>query len=336
MDMASKSSFAIVGLLCILICVNVSNSFGQTIGSPALPGSGSWFGGQRFPAGSPCGQDCWSAVSVHAGWMIAPARIRVGYDGLVLPGACVSSYFVYPLTGVELGASLPLRLSENYALRVYGTYLLPYNSQADQEITWTDTVPGIREWRHSNTQWYKVGGEALWKVSGSTAFVGGFRLESLLTNFSDPDPNYLFTISSMDAQTMVTVYEPYVGIRLQSSPEPRGLTLQVVGFPFLFAAIQHLNVCNNAGVPFAHTGRQHATSGYFFEATAEYRLPMSRGVVAAAFVDWNVYRGTCTMTVERHEGDPRAGVTSATVGWSHDMSSLVLGGKIELAWNLPL
>lgn len=333
--MVSKHFLAACGLLCVLISADVSDSRGQTIGSPAMPASSSLFDRQGLFSGPSCGQDCWSAASVHAGWMIAPVRLRVGYDGLVPPGACVSSYFVYPLTGVELGASLPVRLSDNFSLRVYGTYLLPYNSQADQEITWTDTVPGVREWRHSNTQWYKIGGEALWKVAGSTAFVGGFRLESLLTNFSDPDPNYLFTISSMDAQTMVTFYEPYVGIRLQASPEPRGLTLQVVGFPLLFATIQHLNVCNNAGVPFAHTGKQSTARGYFFQATAEYRLPVSQGAVAAAFVDWNVYRGNCKMTIDRHEGDPHAGVTSATVGWSHDISSLVVGGKIELAWNLP-
>ena len=119
----------------------------------------------------------------------------------------------------------------------------------------------------------------LYRLSGETALVGGFRLESLLTNFSDPNPDYLFTVPSMQAQTTVTAYEPYVGIRFQQSPGAGGLSLQVVGFPFLFATIQHLNVCNNNGVPFAHTGRQNANKGFFVEVSAEYpsrSLPRSR------------------------------------------------------------
>ena len=176
----------------------------------------------------------------------------------------------------------------------------------------------------------------LYRMSGEMALVGGFRLESLLTNFSDPNPDYIDTIPALQAQTTVTAYEPYVGIRLQQSPGPGGLSLQVVGFPFLFATIQHLNVCNNNGVQYAHTGSQNANRGFFVEVSAEYRLGLSKGVEAAGFVDWNVYHGQCPMTIERHEGGPNPSVTTATVAWSHQISSLVVGARIEFSWNLPL
>ncbi len=142
----------------------------------------------------------------------------------------------------------------------------------------------------------------LYRMSGETALVGGFRLESLLTNFSDPNPDYIYTAAWMQAQTTVTIYEPYVGIRLQQCPRPGGLSLQAVGFPFLFATIQHLNVCDNNGVPYAHTGSQYAHEGFFVEASAEYRLGLFQGMEAAGFVDWNVYQGHCPMTIERHQG----------------------------------
>ena len=332
--MSSSRVSAVCGLLCLLISIHVSAAVGQPIGLPEMASLGASFNRRWIPAES-ANQDCSSASSFTVGWMTTPQRIHVGYDGLVLPGACVSSFFVYPLSGVQVGGSLPVRLADHYALRVYGSYLIAHNPQAGQEITWTNNPPGTREWRHSNSQWYKVGGEMLYRLSGETALVGGFRLESLLTNFSDPNPEYLFTVPSMQAQTTVTVYEPYMGIRFQQSPGPGGLSLQVVGFPFLFATIEHLNVCNNNGVPFAHTGRQNATKGYFVEVSAEYRLALFQGVEAAGFVDWNVYHGHCPMTIERHEGGANPGVTSGTVAWSHDISSLVVGGKVEMSWNLP-
>ncbi|MFH1112558.1 MAG: hypothetical protein V1792_01430 [Pseudomonadota bacterium] len=275
------------------------------------------------------------AASFFAGFMTTPSQIHVGYDGLVLPGACVSSFFVYPLRGVEVGGSIPIRLTDRHALRVYGSYFMTDHPLSDQEITWTTFPQGTREWRHSKSQWYKFGGEALYRMPGSTALVGGFRRESLLTNFSDPNPAYLFTIPEMQAQTMVSIYEPYVGVRLQQSRGPDGLSLQLVGFPLLFATIEHLNVCNNRGIPFAHTGKQNTSKGFFAEISAECRVGLFRGTSAAAFVDWSIYQGRCAMTIDRHEGGPSPGVTSATVIWSHYISSLVVGARMETSWSLP-
>ena len=277
---------SVCALLCLLVSLHISDAVGQTIGSSEAPIPVASFDERWLAAWSAGRKDPWSSASFHVGWMTVPNRIRVGYDGLVRPGACVSSFFVYPLSGVQVGASLPIRLAHRYALRVYGSYLIPQNPQASQEITWTDNPPGIREWSRSNSESYEVGGEVLYRMSGEAALVGGFRLESLLTNFSDPNPAYRFTIPWMEAQTTTTIYEPYLGIRLQHGPGPDGLSLQVVGFPFLFATIQHLNVCNNNGIPFAHTGRQNATRGFFVEVSAEYRLGLFRGMEAMGFVQF--------------------------------------------------
>jgi len=326
---------AVCGLFCLLITLHVSEAAGQTIGFQEPPTFGASFNQPWLAAGPAVPKDCWSAASLSVGWMTVPNQIHIGYDGLVPPGACVSSFFVYPLRGVQVGASLPIRFADQYALRVYGSYLIPNNPPANQEITWTDRPQGIREWRHSKSQWYKVGGELLYPVYGQAALVGGFRLDSLLTDFSDPDPNYFFTVPWMEAQTTLTIYEPYVGIRLQQSSGPGGLSLQVVGFPLLFATIQHFNTCDNNGVPFAHTGNRTATRGFFFEVSGEYRLGLFQGVEAAGFVEWNVYQGRVPMTIERHEGGANPNVTEATVIWSHYVSSLVVGAKAEISWSLP-
>jgi hypothetical protein len=324
----------ICGLLCAVIAFHVSDAVSQSTGSSEINILGASPNQWSAISGSACRKDTWAAASLHVGWMTTPQRIHLGYDGRVLPGACVSSYFVYPLDGIEVGGSLPIQLAEQYAVRVYGSYFFTDTPQAGQELTWTNNPPGTREWQHSKSQWYKAGAEALYQLSGETALVAGFRWESLLTNFSEPNPDYLFTISQMEAQTTVSIYEPYVGIRLQQ-PGPGGLSFQCVGFPFLFATVEHLNVCNNGGVPFAHTGRKNATRGFFAEVSVAYRVELSRGVDAAAFVDWNVYQGQCPMTIERHEGGPNPAVTSGAVNWSHRISSLVIGAKVETSWNLP-
>ncbi len=100
----------------------------------------------------------------------------------------------------------------------------------------------------------------------------------------------------------------------------------MAGFPFLFAGIEHLNVCNNRGTPL-HIPGDRIDQRKFLEVWAEYRLALFKGVEAAAFVDWNLYQGHCSMTIERHEGGATPGVTSGTVAWSHDISSLTVGGK---------
>lgn len=334
--MGARGVFLVCGMVCLLLSLQVSNAPGEVVGFPGTPSLGASFSQGWSAAGSADQKDRCPAASLYVGWMTVPNRIHVGYDGLVLPGACISTFFVYPLSGVQVGGSLPVKCANRYALRAYGSYLMADHPQANQELTWTINPPGIREWRHSNSQWYKVGGEMSYRMSGETALVAGFRLESLLTNFGDPNPDYLFTVPEMQAQTTVTAYEPYVGIRLQQSSGAGDLSFQVIGFPLLFATIEHLNVCNNGGIPFAHTGRQNANKGFFLEVSAEYRRTVARAVEAAGFVEWNVYQGHCPMTIERHEGGPNPRVTSGTVAWSHHISSLVIGAKVEISWNLPL
>lgn len=333
--MSSSRILLVFGFLCLLISLHVSDALGQPIGSTESPRLCSAFDTRRLDTESAFHKDCFPAASLHAGWMTVPNRIHLGYDGLVLPGACISSFFVYPLSGVQVGGSLPIRLAEHYLLGLYGSYLIANNPQASQELTWTNNPPGTREWRHSNSQSYKLGGEMLYRMSSDMSLVGGFRFESLLTNFSDPNPDYIDTAAWLQAQTTITFYEPYVGLSLQLHPRPGCLSLRAVAFPWLFASIQHLNVCDNNGVPYAHTGNHNAHEGFFAEASAEYRIEPLQGMKAAGFVDWNVYQGRCPMTIERHQGGINPAVTTGSVVWSHLINFLVVGVKLEISGNLP-
>ncbi len=116
--MSSRRMSEVCGLVCLLISIHVSAVVGQTINLPEMPLLGASLGRRWIPAGS-ANQDCWSVASFTVGWMTAPQRIHVGYDGLVLPGACVSSFFVSPLSGVQaLGSSRSL--ADHYTLECTG------------------------------------------------------------------------------------------------------------------------------------------------------------------------------------------------------------------------
>ena len=144
--MSSRRVNVVFGLLCLLISLHVSDAVGQEIGPPEIPRLDASVYQRWIAAGAAEQQDCWSAASLHVGWMTVPNQIHVGYDGLVLPGACISSFFVYPLSGVEVGGSLPIRLTDRDVFRVYGSYLIANNPQAGQKLTWTNNPPGTREW----------------------------------------------------------------------------------------------------------------------------------------------------------------------------------------------
>jgi len=284
--------------------------------------------------GAPASQeDSWPAANVSVGVSTTPRRLRIGYSGLVPPGECGSSYFVYPLGGIEVGASLPLRLANAFDVKFYGSYLFTRSVDADQQITWLTFPSGIRHWRRSSTDSYTLGAEILSPLGSGTALVGGTRWESLTTTFKDPNPEYLLTVDTMQAQVTVTMYEPYVGFRFQQGVGPGGLTVRLVGFPFFLATIQHFNTCNKDGDPLAHVGHANVSRGYFVEAAVEYRLGLPQGLEASGFVAWDVYRGQVPMYLERINAALGNSTTGAVVDFSYDRTSLIVGGKVELFWR---
>jgi hypothetical protein len=323
------------GLFCLLFSIQSVEVPAQTAGSYDMPFPNAAASQPWSPSAVACEPDCRSAASVYVGWVFTPQRLRIGYSGLVLPGKCGSSHFLYPLNGVRVGGSVPVRLLDRFDLRAYGSYLFPQNREADQEITWLIFPTGFRQWRHTRSDSYVLGGELLMPSAGGTALVGGFRWESLTTTFKDPDPTYRLTVDTMQSQVTVTAYEPYVGFRLQQSAGPGTMTAGLVGLPFLLATIQHFNTCNNAGDPLAHVGSAKVTRGYFVEASAEYRLGLVHGFEATGFVAWDLYHGECPMFLERIDSGLGNSTTGAVVDFSYDRSSFTVGGKVDLSWNLP-
>jgi hypothetical protein len=272
--------------------------------------------------------------SIYIGYMGSERGLRAGYTGLVLPGTCVSSYFDYNLRGISLAMSIPLELPGKISAQLEGLYLFTMSSGADQDITWLTMPPGTRRWAWTRSCFYNLQGELLYPIDNTYSFMGGIRWESLDTTFGNPNPDYPFTVAYMESGLSVAIYQPFLGLRInQSLGNSSRALLQLIGFPVMLASLQHFNTCNNAGIPFAHVGNQNISDGYFLEIKGEFGLNKFLGFDFAAFLTWDMFRGTCTMNLERRDGAIPPSVSSDAVDFLYYRSSFTLGGKFEVPFS---
>ena len=274
--------------------------------------------------------------AIYVGYMSPGNGVRAGYTGLVLPGTCVSSYFVYNLQGIVLAAQKPINVSKNLSVQLGGSYLIAMKTNADQEITWLTFPPGVREWDWTRSSLYALQAEIDYCAGSGLNLVGGFRWESLVTNFGDPNPNYYFTASGMESALSVASYQPFIGAEIEQRSRVGKALLRLIGFPVMLGSIEHFNTCNNRGVPFAHVGNNNVNSGYFIEATGEIGFMNSGASELSGFLTWESYRGTCTMNLERRDAGPPETITSANVDFLYERSNLIFGGKISIPFSSSL
>lgn len=257
-------------------------------------------------------------------------RMRAGYTGLVLPGACVSSYFVYSFRGLTINGSFPIRLSPSLSGRVTGEYLFAAETEADQEITWLHLPPGIRQWTWASSSAWWLQGEIAYAIDPSCSFLAGLKWETVITRFGNPVPDYFFTVADMESGLSLNLYQPYIGLEAYRGVGAGRVLLRIAGFPTMVGLLEHYNTCNNAGIPFAHVGSSGIKSGYFLQAHGELGITTMNGWETSAFLTWDLYRGTCPMNLERRDAGPPVTMTSATVDFSYDRSSLTLGAKLAV------
>ena len=274
-------------------------------------------------------------INLSLGYMGRDNGVRAGYTGLVLPGTCVSSYFIYDLRGVNLTGEIPIEINKSVSARFGGSYLFAMSSPADQDITWLDMPPGTRSWAWTRSSYYGLAGEARYSSSDGFTLIAGFRWNSLNTNFGNPNPDYPFTISNMESGLSVNMYQPFIGAEVSQKLVGSDLLLKVVGFPLMPGYIQHFNTCNNHGVPFAHVGAESIRNGYYVEVNGELIFMKSGGYELSAFCAWELFRGTCRMTIERRDSGPPLTTSSDPVDFLYDSSIFTLGGKAALTFATP-
>jgi hypothetical protein len=285
--------------------------------------------------GSPALGILHDAPTVGIGYTDTTPKLRAGYTGLVLPGACVSSYFVYSLHGVTLNASLPVGLGHGLSGKISGEYLLAGNTGADQEITWLHLSPGVRQWTSARSSAWWLQADIAYALGPSWSVLAGLKWETVITRFGSPIPDYVFTVADMESGLSLNLYQPFIGLKASQDLGGGRVLLRIVGFPAMVGFLEHYNTCNNAGVPFAHVGSSGIKGGYFLQARGELSMTTMKGLETSAFLTWDLYRGTCPMNLERRDAGPPVTMTSATVDFSYDRSSITFGVKLAVPLAIP-
>jgi hypothetical protein len=60
------------------------------------------------------------------------------------------------------------------------------------------------------------------------------------------------------------------------------------------------------------------------------------GVEAGVFVNWELYRGSCIMNLERRAMGPPESVSAADVDFVYNRSSLTVGANMSIPFRSPL
>ena len=273
-------------------------------------------------------------ASFTIGYSTTPGGLRAGYTGIVLPGACVSSYFAYNLRGPHVSGTIPFSIQPRVVGQLRASYLFAENTQANQDITWLHLPPGVRQWTWTRSIEYDVQGELAYIICKVASLTVGIRWESVTSRFRDPIPDYPFTVADMESGLSLSLYQPYFGLYCNEKIGKLRALLKVVGFPRMVGFLEHFNTCNNNGLPFAHIGSSPIRKGYFLEAHGEMGYETMAGLQFSGFFTLHLFRGTCPMNLERRDAGPPETTTSATVDFSYDRSNIAVGVRCEIPLSI--
>jgi hypothetical protein len=212
----------------------------------------------------------------------------------------------YTVEGIWGQLDVPVRSSGPLGLAFGLGYLFPFRQKSLEAYTLT-TGPGRRVW-DADIQLWNVEAALTLNLSCSVMAVAGFRYESLLTNFSDPEEQVAVGGSSEDeADFAFSGYIPFLGVIAERIDVygARGKA-GMVGFPALPGAFEYRETVSESGLPGpGNTARMLSNnefhSGYFFEAFGELAVRVY-GTQMGAFAKYSMAHGKTTADVNAQVG----------------------------------
>lgn len=266
------------------------------IGLPGLPSFGGYPG-----SSSGCGEKlCPAGLELDVGYLWGHRGMTFGFDakGPLIAGVDAANRFTYPLEGLWLGLTAQTRLKDGLGVILRGTWLVPSNQRVQEEFV----VPGVafvpsREWG-TKTQYYTLDAAAVYPFCAPFNVLGGFRFDSLVTDFKDPkrETDYGNSLPTDRAEVSFTGYIPYVGVGINYG---QALRLSFVGTPILWG---ELKIRETIGVGVQSWEWNSALrNGYFMEASAEYGMGVGVGR-AALLAKWTYLHATSRSATGTFQG----------------------------------
>lgn len=327
--MEVKKTIICVSLLVALVATPMLVSAQVLPGLPRLQG----LPGFGLPANVSLGN-----LSVYGGW-----ATNAGMTNYVVSRESAitnvgKAEWDYDFSSFYVAATLPVSMGDYGAALLSGSFTIPSTSPGRESI-YTVVPPGFlsntRRWS-ADTYWATLEGIWAYPLSVSFSALAGFRWVTWQTSYKSPtnERNGLALYANTDSgDVTVNGYVPFVGLLASY----RGLNVGAVGIPTTIGDVEHNEVFGGmfGGTGSAMEAKGVFAGGYFFEAFADYALPLPGGMGPGVDADLSLFGKCSFLEVE---------ATTAVRWWGilgkqdYDFrlhrNLFVLGAKATLNFNL--
>jgi hypothetical protein len=216
----------------------------------------------------------------------------------------------YDLRGLWIEAMVPVKSTGIMGLAFGASYLVPFNVTSTESYG-VDAGGGLiqRNW-HTATQWFNLQAATTFDVAPAVTAIAGFRYESFMTNFKNPQNIVGAVGGPSDIGDMTFAgYIPFIGIALHNSgylgPSVK-LDVGAVGTPIVFGSLQYrekfgLFSASPTNTPAPGTNYTPLYPGAPVYGTTVYGLPayneFKKGHFLEAFVNCSIVMETVTLGV---------------------------------------
>lgn len=319
--------FCVVGILVIGLAPAFVLAQGLLgAGLPGLPSLGGFMGGSGGCGDKAAG---FAGPTLYVGWGASDPKTSfgAGAENLGVLGFTEINH-KYRDSGIWLGASVPIGLSEYFSILASGWYLIPAgNENTEENYGGPQTILGRRTWSTSTQWWYVDGLVALSCRQSGAALLAGLRYDYYTTKFSDPTT--VFGGSAADEGDVTSEgWIPLLGVQYSLNSGATSLLARFVGIPALVGNVKYHETILG-------TNRLEATGNwngaYFWEFFTEYDRKFNQNGAVGVFGRVQSTNGRSDLDVTVNP----AGVND-TFRLGFKRLNWTIGGSINLSFNLPM
>lgn len=307
--------------LASIILILASPSFGQA--------QGSFFGSGPLSLISP-------APRLSVGYMFpsGPTTLKLVKVDEEAPWLIQS----YKLQGIWAEWAIPVRTPSPLGFEISGGYLFRGNTQSQETYPkggheLNNLLTGMRDWGTS-TQMVNFQAVVTYRFASSFYGILGFRYDSFMTKFSNPD-HLDGGVQSMPYNTAdftMNLDIPFFGIGYSRTLKFGGtVDTGLIGLPTLPGELEYKELFGGGGRRF-FLSRTEFMSGYFLEGWAGLSFPVLSWIQVGAF---SKYSGVYGKTNGRTSGGVTSENPNETLGNSNaifESGAWIVGGSVSTSF----
>lgn len=269
--------------------------------------------------------------SVYAGYLIKDNGLTLDFDANEGNLGGVTDFrHDFTLQGILLEVSVPVTLSTGMGMMLSAGHVFPFEERS-REIY--NQGQASRNWS-TDQQWWYVQGAGTYAVHPFVSLVGGFRWDSWMCNFADPEDPVVIATSTPEDRADVTFsgYIPFGGIVFHKPPDCSGHSYMggVIGFPVLWASWDYNQTFGALAERISGDGE--ITEGHFLEAFAEYSIHMGNLSVGAFGRYTSLYGRDSSLTLKALSGT----FGPQDFSFKFDRRHWAFGAKASVSFTTPL